>query len=178
MLKLLSMSQKFLFIVLILSLGITGCASSKKKSGSDSINNESSSSFDESKDSSGEEIELSGDSDNKKAGGLSTVYFDYNSAGLRQDTLDTLNKNVTFLKSKPKVKVQIEGHCDERGSVQFNLALGEKRAKSIKEFLVSNGIESNRISVISLGKERPVTFGHDESAWSQNRRGNFVITAK
>ncbi len=76
------------------------------------------------------------------------------------------------------MKVQVEGHCDERGGVQYNLALGENRAKAVKEYLSGLGVESGRVTTISYGKERPVAFGHDEEAWGQNRRGNFVVTAK
>jgi peptidoglycan-associated lipoprotein len=123
-------------------------------------------------------LELNGDSDSNKAGGLVTVYFDFNSAALRSDTKEALDKNVTFLKANTAVKVQVEGHCDERGSVQFNLALGEKRAKSVREYLTAQGIEASRVTTISFGKERPVTFGHDEEAWSKNRRANFVIVGK
>ena len=72
----------------------------------------------------------------------------------------------------------IEGHCDERGGVQYNLALGEKRAMAVKQYLVSMGVNSSRVSTISFGKERPVSFGHEEASWSKNRRANFVVTAK
>lgn len=123
-------------------------------------------------------LDLNGDSDTNKAGALKTVYFDFNSAGLSNDTKDALNNNAQFLKSNSSVKVQVEGHCDERGGVQFNLALGEKRAKSVREYLVGQGIEAARISTISLGKEKPVSFGHDEESWAKNRRANFVVTSK
>jgi len=124
------------------------------------------------------EFELNADSDSGKAGALQSVYFGFNSATLTQDTRDRLAANAEFLKANTSVEVQIEGHCDERGGVQYNLALGERRSKVVKNFLVSLGVSSSRISTISFGKERPVAFGHDEGAWGQNRRGNFVITAK
>jgi len=123
-------------------------------------------------------LELNGDSDSMKAGGLQTVYFDFNSHTLRSDTRISLDANVAFLKDNASVSVQVEGHCDERGGVQYNLALGERRAKAVREYLVSNGIAGSRITTISFGKERPITFGHDEGSWSKNRRGNFVVTAK
>jgi peptidoglycan-associated lipoprotein len=121
---------------------------------------------------------MNGDSDSNKAGALKTVYFDFNSAGLSNDTKDALNNNAQFLKTNPKVKVQVEGHCDERGGVQFNLALGEKRAKTVRDYLVGLGVETSRVSTISLGKEKPVSFGHDEESWSKNRRANFVVIGK
>ena len=100
------------------------------------------------------------------------------SASLSSATKDKLRAAATFLKAASSVEVQVEGHCDERGGVQYNLALGERRAKAVRNYLVALGVSGSRISTISFGKERPVAFGHDESAWSQNRRGNFVITAK
>lgn len=178
MLKL-SLKSITLTLLIVATLGsMTACSSQKKKTGSEGVGTDSVSADSTSNPGTGSSVELNGDSDSKKAGGLVTVYFDYNSASLRNDTAEALQENVRFLKANPTVKVQVEGHCDERGSVQFNLALGEKRAKSVREYLIANGIENGRITTISLGKERPVAFGHEEGAWSQNRRGNFVITAK
>ncbi len=122
-------------------------------------------------------LQLNADSDSGKAGALKTVHFDYNSAVIRSDAKTVLKENADFLKANETVEVKIEGHCDERGSVQYNLALGENRAKSVKSYLTALGIAAKRMSTISYGKERPVDFGHDETAWSKNRRGNFVITA-
>lgn len=123
-------------------------------------------------------LELNGDSDSGKAGALQTVYFDFNSAQLTEQTKNTLKDNAEFLKKSESIEVQVEGHADERGSVQYNLALGEKRAKTVKSYLMSLGIQVKRMTTISYGKERPLTFGHEESAWSKNRRANFVITTK
>lgn len=124
------------------------------------------------------DFELNGDSDSKKAGGLQTIYFDYNAFALTGSARATLDSNADLLKSNPNVRIQVEGHCDERGGVQYNLALGEKRAKAVKEYLIAVGVTSDRISTISYGKERPVAFGHEDDSWSQNRRGNFVVTSK
>jgi peptidoglycan-associated lipoprotein len=123
-------------------------------------------------------FDLNGDSDSNKAGALKTVYFEFNSASLSSETKETLNNNAQFLKTNPKVKLQVEGHADERGGVQFNLALAEKRAKGVREYLIGQGVEGGRLTTISFGKERPVAFGHDEEAWSKNRRANFLVTAK
>ena len=123
-------------------------------------------------------FELNGDSDSNKAGSLKTVYFDFNSAALSSETKEALDNNVKFLKANAALKIQVEGHSDERGGVQFNLALGEKRAKTVREYLVAQGVSEGRISIISFGKERPVAFGHDETAWSKNRRANFLVTTK
>ena len=120
---------------------------------------------------------LNGDSDSGKAAGLQTVYFDFNSSALSSMAQDTLMANARILQEKGNLQIQIEGHCDERGGVQYNLALGESRAKATKDFLTSQGISSDRITTISFGKEKPLSFGHDEESWSRNRRSNFVITA-
>ncbi len=123
-------------------------------------------------------FEVNGSSDDMNAGGLSTVYFPFNSASLISTAKSLMDSNISFLKDNPSVSVQIEGHCDERGSVQYNLALGERRANSIKDYFVSKGISAFRVSTISYGKERPLDYTQDESGWAKNRRVNFIITAK
>ena len=123
-------------------------------------------------------FEVNGDSDSGTAGGLRTVYFALDSSSLGSEAKATLESNAQFLNENSGVKVQVEGHADERGGVQYNLALGERRAKTVKNYLVGLGVSSSRIDIVSYGKERPLEFGHDEGSWSKNRRGNFVITAK
>ncbi len=162
--------------LLAASLTLTSCASKKTKT--DGVDGSTDSSQMDSGKNSGMALELNGDSDSNRAGALQTVYFGYNSSTIDGATRDALNTNAEFLKTNAAVKVQVEGHCDERGSVQFNLALGERRAKTTRDYLVSQGVASSRISVISLGKEKPVSFGHDEESWSKNRRANFVVTEK
>ena len=112
------------------------------------------------------------------AGGLSTIYFNFNSARLSDIARQTLQANADYLKANQNIDIQVEGHADERGGIQYNLALGEKRAKSVKDYLIALGVESGRITTISYGKEKPIAFGHDEQSWSKNRRANFTITAK
>lgn len=163
--------------ILAATLTLTSCASNKKKTDGVDNTNVDTTTMDSNANGVGG-LELNGDSDSNRAGALKTVYFDYSSAAITGSTRDTLNGNAEYLKANASVKVQVEGHCDERGSVQFNLALGEKRAKSVRDYLVSQGVASNRIAVISLGKEKPVSFGHDEESWSKNRRGNFMVTEK
>jgi peptidoglycan-associated lipoprotein len=166
-----------LVLTLILSLGLTSCGSSKKKNnGAPGMGNATTQDQDMGAD--GMNLEINGDSDAGKAGPLQTVYFDFNSASLNSGTRASLQNNAEFLKKNETVEVQIEGHCDERGGVQYNLALGEKRAMAVKQYLVSMGVNSSRVSTISFGKERPVSFGHEEASWSKNRRANFVVTAK
>lgn len=164
--------------ILAATLTLTSCASNKKKP-VDSLDNTSLDSANmDNGNNSGVSLEVNGDSDSNRAGALKTVYFDYNSAQVAGGTRDALNSNAEFLKTNASVKVQVEGHCDERGSVQFNLALGERRAKTVRDYLVSQGIAANRVTIISLGKEKPVSFGHDEESWSKNRRANFLVTEK
>jgi peptidoglycan-associated lipoprotein len=107
---------------------------------------------------------------------LDTVYFDFDKSDLRQDTRDILSKNAAaLLKKYADTSIRVEGHCDERGSDEYNLALGERRAKSVAAYLVTLGIKSDRISTISYGKEKPVVTGSDEASYSKNRRAEFVI---
>ena len=89
-----------------------------------------------------------------------------------------LNTNAEILKKYPNWVITIEGHCDERGTAEYNLALGEKRALAAKTYLVSLGVPADRLRTVSYGKEFPVDPGHDESAWSKNRRAHFVVTSK
>jgi peptidoglycan-associated lipoprotein len=103
------------------------------------------------------------------------VYFDFDDAAIRTDAKAILKDKAEFMKANPGVAVTIEGNCDERGTEAYNLALGERRAQSIKTFLVNAGIEKSRLNTVSYGEEKPVDPGHNESAWSKNRRGHFRI---
>jgi peptidoglycan-associated lipoprotein len=106
---------------------------------------------------------------------LQTVYFDYDKSDLLDATRATLQSNAEWLRANPGRTVRIEGHCDERGTVEYNLALGQRRAASVKDYLVGLGIQPSRLTTISYGKERPADPGHDEAAHSKNRRAEFVI---
>lgn len=164
-----------LLLTITMALSISSCASKKKTAaaGDDvSVSSDMDGNYDDLN------LELNADSDSGKTGPLRTVYFAYNSAALTSEAKERLAVAAKFLKSKSSVEVQVEGHCDERGGVQYNLALGERRAKTVRNYLIALGVSRSNISTISFGKERPVAFGHDDGAWSQNRRGNFVITAK
>ena len=103
------------------------------------------------------------------------IHFDFDKYYIRPDAAEILKKKAQWLKEHPEVHLLIEGHCDERGTEEYNLALGERRANSAKEFLVSLGIDPKRISVISYGEERPVDPRSCEEAWAKNRRDHFVI---
>ena len=104
---------------------------------------------------------------------LRTVYFDYDSAQLTDETKETLRENANWLREHPQVEVQAQGHCDERGTVEYNFNLGQRRAESVKSFLGSLGISPNRIHTISYGEERPAVQGHVEESWRLNRRVEF-----
>lgn len=106
---------------------------------------------------------------------LNKIYFNFDSSDLSESARDTLTKNAAPLTKEPTAKIRIEGNCDERGSAEYNLALGERRAKSAKQYLVTLGIKSDRISTISYGKEKPAVQGNDEAAWAKNRRDEFVV---
>ncbi len=107
---------------------------------------------------------------------LKDIFFDFDKAVIRDDAVPILDENVEWLKANPRVRITIEGHCDERGTNEYNLALGERRARAAKEYLVAAGIDPGRIVTISYGEERPFVLGHDEEAWRWNRRAHFVIT--
>lgn len=160
-------------LVILCSLTFVSCSSDSKKSETSDVSVQSSDG-----QNSGLNFELNSDSDSGKAGPLKTVFFSYDSSTLSSDAKAALENNANFLKNNSSVEVQIEGHCDERGGVQYNIALGDKRAKAVKNYLVALGVSASKITVISYGKERPVAFGHDDGAWGQNRRANFVVTAK
>lgn len=107
------------------------------------------------------------------ATGLQRVYFDYDKYDLRSDALDTLRANADKIKSAPGVVIQIEGHCDERGTQEYNLALGEKRALATRSHLINLGVSGDRLITISYGEEDPADGGHSERAWAKNRRCEF-----
>jgi peptidoglycan-associated lipoprotein len=105
---------------------------------------------------------------------LEDAFFDFDDFSLRQDAKTALETDGKYLEKNSGASVVIEGHCDERGSVEYNLALGEKRARAAKDYLVSYGIPAARLTTISYGKERPFDTGHDEGAWAKNRRAHVV----
>ncbi len=109
---------------------------------------------------------------------LKDLFFDYDKSAIRDDQKAVLSENVSWLKGNAKAKLTIEGHCDERGTAEYNLGLGERRAKAVKDYLIAAGIAADRTSTISYGKERPFVLGHDESTWKWNRRGHFTAQGR
>ncbi len=166
-------SRFVIFSVAILVLA--GCSSTKKKDAGEGTEVNSAT------DTNIVNKEMSFDvqgSDSGSINGLFTINFDYDQATLSAETKKKLSDNAKWIKSQAGVQVQIEGHCDERGSVEYNLALGERRAKAAKAYLVSLGIEAKRLSVISYGKEKPLDRGDSEAALARNRRANFLPLPK
>ncbi len=104
-----------------------------------------------------------------------TIRYDYDSSEITSSAQMTLDRQAAFLKAKPSIKIIIGGHCDERGTREYNLALGERRAAAAKDYLVSKGVNSARIKIISYGKERPIATGSNEGSWARNRRAVSVI---
>ena len=129
------------------------------------------------KDVEGEVLSMDIAALNKK-GYLTDAFFDYDQADLREDARSALAADAEWLKKYPTVQVLIEGHCDERGTAAYNLALGDRRANAAKEYLVSLGIDGSRLRTVSYGKERPFCTESTESCWQQNRRAHLVISAK
>ncbi len=161
-----------LVLTIALSLVLVSCSSTSKKSEDGSSDTLVTDNTDATN------LELNGSSDDNTAGPLRTIYFDYNSSSLSFAGRQALEENAEYLKLTDLIAIQIEGHADERGGIQYNIALGEKRAQSVKDYLTALGVSAERVTTISYGKDRPLSFGHDDEAWSKNRRANFVITAK
>lgn len=106
---------------------------------------------------------------------LRDIFFDFDKSTISGDAMTSLHENLQWFNANPTAQITIEGHCDERGTAEYNLALGERRAKAAGDYLVAAGIGAKRIKIVSFGKERPFAPGHDESAWKWNRRAHFVV---
>ena len=159
-----------LFTVLTLSLAV-GCSSAKKKDEGAVGGVAAAPGADENVAMGG-----IGDSDSGKAMGLETIHFPYDSFLLNEETKAQIQANARILKGNPHVKIQIEGHCDQRGGIQYNIALGEKRANSVRSYMEDLGVSAERMTIISFGKEKLADSDTTEEAYSKNRRANFVIT--
>jgi len=110
----------------------------------------------------------------RSTGPMLPVYFDFDQSSVRVDQKGRIEKNARYLKDNPGGRIVIEGNCDERGTNEYNMALGERRAISAKKYMMNLGVQANRMNTISYGEEKPLNHGHDELAWSQNRRADFV----
>jgi peptidoglycan-associated lipoprotein len=163
--------------VLILSVVFTvSCATKKKKADEAPVGGAEGSTLDSNIGSQDMSFDAQG-SDGGKITGLVSVHFDYDSSTLSTESRRQLAENADWIKTN-KATVQVEGHCDSRGSAEYNLALGERRAKAVKNYLVSLGVDSKRMTIISYGEEKPLISGDSEEAYAKNRRVNFVPLAQ
>ena len=123
--------------------------------------------------------ETKSESSNEKAGAMAEgpkpIYFDFDKSFIRDDAKAVMKENAQWLKANPTSKVRIEGNCDERGTIEYNQALGQRRAASAKKYLTEMGVSAQRISLISYGKEKPICTDHDEACWQKNRRDDLVV---
>jgi peptidoglycan-associated lipoprotein len=152
-------------LIALVALSLTSCAQNKPK-------------VDEGLPTSEAIENTMGDSDSGKAMGLQTIHFGYDAYTLDDTAKGILDSNAQILKDHGSLKIQIEGHCDQRGGIQYNIALGEKRANTVKHYLEGKGTGKDRVTTISFGKERPVDTGTTDEAYAKNRRANFSITSK
>jgi peptidoglycan-associated lipoprotein len=165
-------SPLFLALGLALLMGASGCKS-KKEAPLDTDLTGSGSGFEDTSSGTGlpdvdqESLLFSRDQ------GLQTVYFDYDSSSLRSDAMATLSENAAKINNVPNVIIQIAGHCDERGTENYNIALGERRALAVRDHLISLGVSGSRLITISFGEEMPAVEGTNEAAWRYNRRAEF-----
>ena len=172
-----------LFTSALLVFFLAACSTTPKDTADSSGSGSSSSSSDVSSNEEGTIIESSPESASITPGSQEDlivnvgdrVFFNYDSSDLDSDAQELLQDQVAWLKQYSDTSVIVEGHCDERGTREYNLALGEKRAQSVKNYLISLGISSDRISTISYGKERPAVVGSNDGAWAQNRRSVTVV---
>ena len=162
------MLSKWFKTVAVLLL-VVGCAKEKKEVVDVNANDANVATQDLNFDSMG--------SDSGNIAGLSTVNFEYDKSSLTPASRELLSQNAEWMKSNSQVTVQIEGHCDSRGSIEYNLALGERRARAVKDYLINLGVDGSRLSIISYGKEKLIEMGDNEAAHARNRRANFVPLA-
>lgn len=160
---------KRMTLVLIGSLFLASCAAPKKKPGTGPEGGVETGSM--SPVISNQEMSFAPETE---TAGLHTVFFEFDSATLSAETRKTLADNADWLKRNANATVQIEGHCDSRGSVEYNLALGERRALAVRSYLVSLGIDVTRLPVLSMGEEKPIAMGDSDDAYAKNRRAHFV----
>ena len=172
------MFYKF-FISIFMVLFVAACATTPKDSADSSGSGSSSSGSDVSSEGTITETTgsgiVSGSQEDLIVNVGDRVFFGYDSSDLDSDSLELLQDQVAWLKQNSDVSVTIEGHCDERGTREYNLALGEKRAQAVKNYLIGLGINPDRVSTISYGKERPAVVGSNDGAWAQNRRSVTLV---
>ncbi|MBP7274898.1 MAG: peptidoglycan-associated lipoprotein Pal [Kiritimatiellae bacterium] len=159
-------------LMVAMTAGMTGCKSKRARVGDPNLTGVIGQSI---TDLEGTDMEGERFVGSEQEGLFSPVFFDYDSAQVNPAEQSKIEQAASHLMNNSAVQMIVEGHCDERGSNEYNLALGERRALAVRAYLISRGIDASRVQTKSLGEERPAAMGHDESAWSQNRRAEFVV---
>lgn len=154
-------------VVLVLGLSLTGC--SKKSSDTSAQMTEGTGAAESL------ENEDTGIMEGRTSGPMVPVYFAFDSSKVEGEQVQRIETNADFIKKNPSISIRIEGNCDPRGTQEYNLALGERRAQASKSYLVNLGVKAKQLSTVSFGEEKLLLFGHDEISWAQNRRDDFVI---
>lgn len=172
---------KYLMLVLVLTVGLAGCGKKDVNTEMDTGERTPVTGFSE--DGNGDSATIEGYESGPVPGSQQDlvvnigdrVFFDYDQHTLRADARSTVERQARWLNQHANLNVVIEGHCDERGTREYNLALGEKRAESVKNYMIALGVDPSRLEVLSYGKERPAALGSNPSSWAQNRRGVVVL---
>jgi peptidoglycan-associated lipoprotein len=154
------LKMTFVSVAIALSFGV-GCGKKDVKEDEGTINNST--------------VNADQGSSLAESMGIKTVYFPYDSSELSADAKATLRTSAGIIKGNANLRLQVVGHCDERGTEEYNMVLGEKRALKVKRFLTEQGVPADRLSHLSMGRSRPIDFGHDEAAWAKNRRAEFEV---
>ena len=164
-------------IALVLVLSLVGCSSRAKNIKTENVPSASPEAVEEQEmPQTLTESELEALKDKAQAeGALNPIYFDFNNYTLKPTDKTILDKTAAWLSKNPTVKIRIEGNCDERGTDEYNLASGERRANSAKEYLIQSGVRADQLETISWGKEKPLDPSHNETAWAKNRRDDFMV---
>lgn len=155
--------------LLVLGLGVTGCSKKEPETAQSMTGTEGA--------GAAESLESAdtGIMEGRTSGPMVPVYFEYDSSKITGEQVQRIETNADFIKKNSAVKIRIEGNCDPRGTQEYNLALGERRAQSAKAYLVNLGVNAKNLTTVSFGEEKLLLFGHDEVSWAQNRRDDFVI---
>ena len=171
--------MKNILVALTVAALVTGCSSwsKKKDDGGGVVSETTAAGGSEKVESTAVNFAPTG-SDSGSIQGLQTLHFEFDKSSLVETEMQKLNGNVEWMKAHPEVRMTIEGHCDERGSNEYNLGLGDRRANTVKQLMVKAGIKGDRVSTVSFGEEKPIDKGDSEEAMAKNRRANFVPIKK
>lgn len=159
-----------MLVMLILGLSLTGCSKKAPEIVPPQFTETEAAGFAEPL-----ETEETGIMEGRTSGPMVPIYFEFDSSAIVGEQVQRIEFNAEFLKNNPDIKVRIEGNCDPRGTREYNLALGERRAQAAKNYLVNLGVNRDQLTTVSFGEEKLLLFGHDEISYAQNRRGDFVI---